>query len=81
MTNRKGPINVSIPVHGDTINSGSTIKILGVNVDSKLSFNEHIKSLCTGGNGGYLAQIHTKFLVNSQFTIALLGFAQIHIKK
>ena len=43
---RKGGINVSIPVHQDTIDSSKTIKVLGVELDCKLDFNVHITSIC-----------------------------------
>ena len=36
----------SISIKGSTIDSESTIKIIGVNIDNKLKFSEHISSMC-----------------------------------
>ena len=44
---RKGVIDTSIPVQNDSIKSSDTIKVLGVGLDSRLSFDHHIKSMCS----------------------------------
>ena len=33
-------------IHGDIIKISNTVKLLGVTIDSKLRFNEHIKTIC-----------------------------------
>ena len=43
---RKGKIDMSIPVNDNSIESMENINILGVNLDSKLNFDAHVKSIC-----------------------------------
>ena len=43
---RKGQMDISLPISGTLIESKENIDILGVNLDSKLNFNDHVKSIC-----------------------------------
>ena len=43
---RSGTLDVSIPVHDNCIVSADNIKILGVLLDSKLSFTPHVSLIC-----------------------------------
>ena len=37
---------MTINVEGNTIEMISSVKLLGIHIDNKLSFNEHISKLC-----------------------------------
>ena len=41
---------LSIEINGDVIKMSDTVKILGVTIDSKLRFNEHVKIICQKTN-------------------------------
>ena len=41
---------LSIEINGDVINMSDTVKLLGVIIDSKLRFNEHVKIICQKTN-------------------------------
>ena len=43
---RNGTVNASIPIHDISLPSCDTIKVLGVTLDSEMSFTPHITSLC-----------------------------------
>ena len=43
---RKGQMDISLPISGTLIESKENIDIRGVNLDSKLNFNDHVKSIC-----------------------------------
>ena len=38
--------DLCIEINSDTINMSDKLKLLGVTIDSKLRFNEHIKAIC-----------------------------------
>ena len=38
--------DVSVTVDGETIKGSHTVKLLGINVDNKLNFNDHVSKLC-----------------------------------
>ena len=38
--------NVSISIEGETISARKCIKLLGIKIDNKLDYNEHISSIC-----------------------------------
>jgi len=42
--------NISIQISNITISSVEIVKLLGVSIDSKLSFTSHIKELCKKSN-------------------------------
>ena len=44
---RNGTVNTCLPVHGSDLQSCDNIKVLGVTLDSKMSFTPHINSICT----------------------------------
>ena len=37
---------LSIEINGDVIKMSDTVKLLGITIDSKLRFNEHVKTIC-----------------------------------
>ena len=39
-----------IEINGDVIKMSDTVKLLGVTIDSKLRFNEHVKTTCQKTN-------------------------------
>ena len=41
---------LSIEINGDIIKMSDTVKLLDVTIDSKLMFNEHVKSICEKTN-------------------------------
>ena len=41
---------LSIEINGDIIKMSDTVKLLGITIDSKLTFNEHVKSICQKTN-------------------------------
>ena len=41
---------LSIEINGDVIKMSDTVKLLGVIIDSKLRFNEHVKIICQKTN-------------------------------
>ena len=42
--------DLSIEINGDVIKMSDAVKLLGVTIDSKLRFNEHVKSICQKTN-------------------------------
>ena len=44
--NRSGSIETSISVHNADIISSKSMKILGIELDSNLNFNDHVKNIC-----------------------------------
>ena len=42
--------NISLNLECDTIESSDTVKFLGVFIDKKLDFSEHVSKLCKIGN-------------------------------
>ena len=42
--------NISLNLECDTIESSNTVKFLGVFIDKKLDFIEHVSKLCKKGN-------------------------------
>ena len=44
--NRKGSIDLSISILGNTICSSDSMKVLGVTLDTKLSFDKHVSDIC-----------------------------------
>ena len=47
--------DLSIEINGDTIEMSNKVKLLGVTIDSKLRFNEHIKTICQKTNNKFKA--------------------------
>ena len=41
---------LSIEINGDVMKMSDTVKLLGVTIDSKLRFNEHVKIICQKTN-------------------------------
>ena len=46
---------LSIEINGDFIKMSGTVKLLGVIIDSKLRFNEHVKIICQTTNNNVKA--------------------------
>ena len=46
---------LSIESNGDVIKMSDTVKLLGVTIDSKLKFNEHVKIICQKTNNKFKA--------------------------
>ena len=44
--NRNGVIDANLSINDVNVESTDSIKVLGVTLDAKLNFNEHIKNLC-----------------------------------
>ena len=44
---RRGMINLSIPINDIVLECQDKIKVLGVTLDSKLNFKEHVDTLCS----------------------------------
>ena len=44
---RSGPIDLSISIDGNIIRSSDSMKVLGVTLDSKLNFDEHVSNICS----------------------------------
>ena len=44
--NRKGTIDLSVFISGNIISSSNSMKVLGVDLDTKLSFNKHVSNIC-----------------------------------
>ena len=42
----KHDIKLDIYIDGNSIKTEDTVKLLGVHLDSKLKFNEHVQSVC-----------------------------------
>ena len=38
--------DLCIEINGDTMKMSNKVKLLGVTIDSKFRFNEHIKTIC-----------------------------------
>jgi hypothetical protein len=45
VTNKRKPIHASYTIHGHTLEVAKSAKYLGVHVDSKLSFNNHVDAI------------------------------------
>ena len=66
--------NISLPIEKNNIKSVDVVKLLGIKVDSKLSFNPHVTELCKKSNQKlralrrerkFLSEDQAKLLVNS----------------
>ena len=42
--------NVSVNLGNENISCSSSVELLGIKIDDKLSFNEHVSKLCKKGN-------------------------------
>ncbi len=63
--NKVGIFNkIPITIKGKTIFSKSSVKFLGINIDNKLNFDEHIRSLCNKGG----QQLNALFRLNRYLT-------------
>ena len=51
VTLKRKPVEASYTVHGQALEAVDAAKYLGVTIDSKLSFNSHIDSVCKKANG------------------------------
>ena len=47
---RNHPKEVSIILENEIINNSNSVKLLGVTIDKKLDFNEHVTELCKKAN-------------------------------
>ena len=43
---RKGKVNVPVPVHGGTLASSGDLKVLGITLDTKMNFSPHVTEIC-----------------------------------
>ena len=48
---------LSIEINGNTIKMSGTVKLLFAFIDSKLRFNEHIKTICKKTNNKQLSHV------------------------
>ena len=51
VTLKRKPVEATYTVHGQALEAVDAAKYLGVTIDSKLSFNSHIDSVCKKANG------------------------------
>lgn len=58
--------NVSITIDNNIINSSTSVKLLGVIIDCKLSFNNHIFELCNKANQKINALLRIRNYLNSK---------------
>ena len=65
----KQPINIEID--GINIQSADCVKLLGVFIDKKLSFNEHISNLCKSGNNKINALLRIRQYIDNDKARAL----------
>ena len=42
----KGDLKLCIDINGNVVQMTDSVKLLGITIDSKLNFNEHVKSIC-----------------------------------
>ena len=52
--------NINIDIDGNTVSHYQNIKLLGVNIDSQLTFNDHISEICkkVSQRVGVMARLH-----------------------
>ena len=69
--------NISLNLECDTIESSDTVKLLGVFIDNKLDFSEHVSKLCKKGNQNLhaLARI-SKYLCKDKLRIVIKTFIE-----
>ena len=69
--------DVSLNLENDIINSSNSVKLLGVIIDKKLNFNEHVSKLCKKGNQKLhaLARV-SKYLSKDKLRIIMKTFIE-----
>ena len=61
---RSDNTNIEVEIGNEKISSTSSVKLLGVHIDDKLNFNEHINKICKSAGNQLNALIRLKsFLV------------------
>ena len=67
--NPKGERKVDLDICGENVEQTQTIKILGVNLDDKLNFRDHIRGVCkkVGKMVGILRRLKNLIPVNAKF--------------
>ena len=57
---RSDNTNIKVEIRNEKIRSTSSVKLLGVHVDDKLNFNEHINKICKSSGNQLNALIRLK---------------------
>ena len=65
MTLKKKPVTAPYTIHGETLDVVNSAKLLGVTIDSKLNFNEHVSAVSKKAHG--TRNIRTKRLMAPQY--------------
>ena len=69
--------NVSVTINNEIIEGEESVKLLGINIDNKLTFNKHVTNLCKKGNQKLhaLARI-SKFLCEEKLRLIMKTFVE-----
>ena len=69
--------NVSVTINDEIIEGEESVKLLGINIDNRLTFSEHVTNLCQKGNQKLhaLARI-SKFLCKEKLRLIMKTFVE-----